>query len=174
MLLLGLPVLVGCEAETSAPIVSDDLLELQADDLILGMEHQMTQSGVRYADLYADTAFYFRDSTKYELRQLRLKVYTVNGNERATLTSDWGELEEGSEAMVARRNVVLILPESDGRLETTELHYDPVAEKFWSDSATVFTEAGNVIRGTGFDSDLAFQNVVVRGARTTGGGVIRF
>ena len=175
LVLAGLLVLAaGCEETTSTNVVSEDLIRLEADNLVLGMEHEMTQSGVRYAQLHADTAYYFQNEGKYELHQLSLVVYTTTGVERATMTSEWGELMEANESMIARRNVVLILPDRDGRLETSELHYDPVNERFWSDSATVFTEGTRVTRGTGFESDLSFQNVSVTGASIRGRSPLRF
>ena len=164
----------ACEPASTPPVVDPWLLELDADNMILGMDHEMTQGGVRNAHLYADTAYYYTDSTAYQLRGLRLVVYTVTGAERGTLTAERGVLDEESEAMVARGNVVLVLPQSNRRLETTELHYDPATEKIWSDSATVFTDGSATTRGSGFDSDLEFTNVQVRNATTSGGRVIRF
>lgn len=173
-MLLAALVLVGCEEAATTNVVPPELVGLDADNLVLGMEHEMTQGGVRYATLEADTAFYYQAEGKYDLHQVQLTVYTTTGVERATMTSEWGELVESTEAMIARRNVVLLLPDRDGRLETPELHYDPVNEKFWSDSATVFTEAGRVTRGTGFEADLNFTNVTVRNGSVRGRGVIRF
>ncbi|MEZ4414693.1 MAG: LPS export ABC transporter periplasmic protein LptC [Gemmatimonadota bacterium] len=164
----------ACEQATTTNVVPPELVNLQADNLVLGMEHEITQNGVRYATLHADTAYYFKDDGKYELLSVSLQVFTTTGVERATMTSEWGELTEATEAMVARRNVVLLLPDRDGRLETSELNYDPMNEKFWSDSATVFTEAGRVTRGTGFEADLNFTNIRVRGASIRGRGVVRF
>ncbi len=170
LVLLG----AGCTETTTTNVVSEDLIGLDADNLVLGMTHQMTNNGVRYAELQADTAYYFQNEGKYELHQLSLVVRTTAGVERATMTAEWGELMEANESMIARRNVVLVLPDRDGRLETSELFYDPVNERFWSDSATVFTEGSRVTRGTGFESDLNFQNVSVRGASIRGRSPLRF
>ena len=174
-LLFALTALVSaCQEQTAPPVVSAELQDLQADHMMLGMNHEMTQEGVRYASLRADTAFYYADSTKWELYQIDMTVYTTTGEERATMESDWGELDEETEAMVARGNVVLLLLDRDGRLESSELHYDPLRKRFWSDSATVFREGGTVTRGSGFESDLEFTNVRITNASARGGGIIRF
>ncbi len=172
--LAGALVLPACEQQTAPPVVSAELQELQADHMMLGMSHEMTQQGVRYANLVADTAYYYADSTTWELRQLGMTVYTAAGAERANLTAEWGELDEETEAMVARGGVVLLLLDRDGRLESSELHYDPLRKRFWSDSATVFRERGNVTRGSGFESDLEFSNVRITNASARGQGIIRF
>lgn len=158
----------ACEERSQPPVVSAALLGLDADHMTLGMDHEMTQEGVRYAHLEADTAFYFADSTAWELRQVDMTVFTTAGAERARMTSEWGTLDEETETMVARGNVVLILPDRDGRLETAELNYDPIRKRFWSDSATVWTEGGSTSRGEGFESDLEFQDLTIRGASIRG------
>jgi len=161
----------ACEERSQPPIVSDILLGLDADHMTLGMDHEMTQEGVRYAHLESDTAYYYADSTSWALRRVTMKVFTSTGAERATLTSDRGTLDEETETMVARGNVVLLLPDRDGRLESEELHYDPVGKRFWSDSATVWTEGGSVSRGQGFESDLEFQDLRIRGASIRSGRI---
>lgn len=161
----------ACSEEVARPVASATLLELKADHMTVGMDHEMTQDGVRYAHLRADTAFYFADSTEWALRQVDMTVFTTTGAEQATMTALRGVLDEETEAMVARGDVVLLLPDRDGRLESSELHYDPVRKRFWSDSATVWREGSQVSRGTGFESDLEFQNVTVRGARIRGGRI---
>ncbi|NJD19106.1 MAG: LPS export ABC transporter periplasmic protein LptC, partial [Gemmatimonadetes bacterium] len=90
-----------------------------------------------------------------------------------TVTADAGELDENTDRMVARGHVVLIVHADGRRLETAELSYDPDQDRIWSDSATVQTMAdGSVTRGSAFESDLDFKNVVIRNIR--GGGNIVF
>lgn len=174
MALMALVAGLACEGSSAPPVVEPWLLEMDADNMILGMDHEMTQAGVKNAHLYADTAYYYSDSTAYNLRGVRLVVYTIMGTERGTLTADSGVLDEETESMIARGNVVLVLPASNRQLETSELHYDPATEKIWSDSATVFRDGDATTSGSGFDSDLEFSNVSIRNATTRGGRVIRF
>jgi len=162
---------VACSDETAHPIASAQLLEMGADYMTIGMDYEMTQAGVRYAHLRADTAFYYADSTQWALRAVEMTVFTTTGAEQATLTSLRGVLDEETEAMIARGDVVMLLPDRDGRLESAELHYDPVRKRFWSDSATVWIEGSQTSRGTGFESDLEFTNVTVRGASVRGGRI---
>jgi LPS export ABC transporter protein LptC len=158
----------ACSDDSARPVASTTLIELDADHMTIGMDHEMTQDGVRYAHLRADTAFYYADSTEWSMRHVDMTIFTTTGAEQATLTSLTGVLDEETEAMIARGDVVMIIPDRDGRLESSELHYDPLRKRFWSDSATVWREGSQTSRGTGFESDLDFKNVTVRGASTRG------
>lgn len=160
--------MAACSDDSARPVASTTLISLDADHMTIGMNHEMTQDGVRYAHLRADTAFYYADSTEWSLRQVDMTVFTTTGAEQATLTALRGVLDEETEAMIARGNVVMLLPDRDGRLESSELHYDPIRKRFWSDSATVWREGSQTSRGTGFESDLDFTNVTVRGASSRG------
>lgn len=74
--------------------------------------------------------------------------------------------------MVARGDVVLRVHTDSSRIESAEIHYDPDAERIWSDSATVRTLAdGTVTRGSAFESDIEFENVVVRDPRGSAGRI---
>ena len=48
-------------------------------------------------------------------------------------------MNERTEEMVARGDVVLIVHSDGRRIESPELHYDPNRDRIWSDSTTVQT-----------------------------------
>jgi hypothetical protein len=68
--------------------------------------------------------------------------------------------------MSAFGDVVLLVHSDSSRLESQEIHYDPSRDLIWSDSATVRTmRDGTVTRGSSFESDMSFENIVVRDPR---------
>ena len=152
-------------------MVSPDLLEMDADGVIYGMSSVITVEGVREGMVRADTAYFYEDSANVELRQLSLTVYTEEGRERALVTAEQGWLNLDTNEMVARGNAVLTVRAENRIIESAELHYDPSADRIWSDSATVQRYQGTVSEGSSFESNLDFTNVLIRNMRTRGGAV---
>jgi LPS export ABC transporter protein LptC len=171
VLAAAMGLLGACGSEPQPAIVPEDLLEMDADQVLYGMYHVITEDGVQKARITADTAFIWQAQDSLELANVRLIVYTEVGRERAVVTSLNGFLNTRTQRMTARGDVVLLVRQSSQRLETSELYYDPPRNRIWSDSATVMTEGNTVTRGTGFEADTDFQNVRVENARVTGGRV---
>ena len=159
-----------------APVASADVQGIGADIVYYGMVSYLTASGVREGRVQADTAYWFSDSATVKLKGMRLVFYNSDGTERASVTADAGELDENTDRMVARGNVVLIVLSDGRRIETAELNYNPGEDRIWSDSMTVMNDGGVVSRGMGFNSDLQFRQTRVGpgSIRGTGGGGIRF
>ena len=167
-LVLGGLTLVACQEEPSRPVASEELREVEGN-VIFDVLHFMTSDGVREARVVADTAYTWRDSTSMALRQLELTVFNETGGERAVVTALRGLLDRGSNRMVARGDVVLLIRDGGRRVESAELHYDPDQDRIWSDSATVYYAGDRIVEGTGFVSDTEFQDVRVENGRTRGG-----
>lgn len=163
----------ACDAPTDTPVASVDILELQADLVQYGMVSFLTASGVREGRVEADTAYAYNDSAKVVIRGMRIAFYNDDGTERANITADGGELDENSDRMLARGNVVLIIHADGRKIESAELNYDPNRDRIWSDSATVQTmRNGQVTRGTAFESDMEFKNVRIANPRGAVGNII--
>ena len=170
-LLSGVLLLGGCGSQDDTPVVSPDLLEMDADGVMYGMRSMITVEGVREGMVIADTAYFYEDSANVELRQLSLTVYTEEGRERALVTAERGWLNLDTIEMVAQGNAVLTVRTDNRIIESAELHYDPNAARIWSDSATVQRFDGVVSEGASFESNLDFTNVLIRNMRTRGGAV---
>ena len=135
-------VLAACGGSTEAPTGSD-FRELPADMVTVGMRYYSTEGDRRTAELKADTAYEFQDSSgAYRLRGVDLVVFDeATGARNATLTSLRGTFDKRTEAMVAMGDVVLVTVDGK-RIETQELHYVPNQGMMWSDSLTVMVENG--------------------------------
>lgn len=159
---------------TTGPTTTD-YRSLPADQVMYGMEHNISNGGIRSAHLKADTALMFNDSSSIQLRVVDLDVFTEQGVVRAELTSQKGELDERTNRMIARGNVVLVVKGENGRtIYTEELHYDPEQKQIWSDVKIrqVFPD-GRENTATSFRSDDQFSNFTAQGV-TGSAGVIRF
>jgi LPS export ABC transporter protein LptC len=154
---------------------NENFTPLPADQVMYGMEHMVSNGGLRTAHLKADTAFMYNDSSSIQLRVVDLDVFDEQGGVRAELTSQSGQLDQNSNRMVARGNVVLVVKGPNARtVYTEELHYDPNQKQIWSDVPVrqVFPD-GKENTATSFRSDDQFKNFTARNV-TGSAGVIRF
>jgi LPS export ABC transporter protein LptC len=165
--------LVACEGPTEATGAVGDLANIDADNVMFGMVSYLTSKGVRQGRIDADTAYVYNDSSSVQLQGMHVVFYAEDGQERATVVAERGELDQISDRMIARGNVVLTIHGDGRKIESAELLYDPDRDMIWSDSATVQTLAdGRVTRGTAFESDLSFNNVTIANPRGAIGEIV--
>jgi LPS export ABC transporter protein LptC len=160
--------LAACNG-TTAP-VSEGYTSLPADNVMIDVQHAMTNGGIRRSLLKSDTTYMFNDSATVQLRGVHLEMYTETGTLRATLTSTAGELDQNTNRMVARGDVHLVVTGPNARqVWTEELHYDPSQGRLWSEVAfRTRTSDGQQIRGDAFTSDETFSNFRITNMRGTG------
>jgi LPS export ABC transporter protein LptC len=158
---------------TEPPRTSGSPMADSADQMMFGINTLLTNRGVLNAELQADTAFFFDENTRIELRVVKLTFYTRTGERNSVLTSREGTYNTRQSRMEARGTVVVV-SEDGRRLTTEQLRYDQVRNEISSDSAFVLTEPGRRLEGVGFTSDPNMNNVRVNrliegeGAVTTG------
>jgi LPS export ABC transporter protein LptC len=158
---------------TAPPKASGSPMADSADQMMFGINTLLTNRGVLNAELEADTAFFFDENTRIELRVVKLTFYTRTGERNSVLTSREGTYNTRQSRMEARGNVVVV-SEDGRRLTTEQLRYDQIRNEISSDSAFVLTEPGRRLQGVGFTSDPNMNNVRVNrliegeGAVTTG------
>jgi LPS export ABC transporter protein LptC len=162
--------LSACGGQPAGPNASAGFRKLPSDQVIVGFEQHITESGKNKAILRGDTAYVYEDSSFAKLRKVNLMLYDEQGQLSARLNSDSGEVNTFTRAMVARGRVVLITEQDSRRIETEELHFDPQAHRVWSTVKTVQRHQGGVLTGSGFEADDKFYNVRITDARSTGGG----
>ena len=156
----------ACDEALNTPVATAELQEMEADNIIFGMVNFMSSRGVREGRVEADTAYMFADSATAHLRQMLIVFYDADGRERATVTGTSGVWSWETNHMVARGQVVLMVHGDESKLESAEIHYDPDRDRIWSDSATVQTlEDGTVTSGSSFQSDMSFENILIRDPR---------
>lgn len=165
ILLLGaaVPLAGACDGLGGEP-VGEDVPPIQASQVMYALQHEITVDGVREAQVVADSAYFFDDSTSVHLFGVDLRVYSEDGQERAHVTSRTGSLDTRTQAMVSRGDAVVVTGNGARTIRTEELHYDPAADRVWSDVPFVMEESRRTTRGSGFSSDAEFRNVRVEDA----------
>jgi LPS export ABC transporter protein LptC len=131
-----------------------------ADQVMFKIKTVLTDRGLLRAELLADSAFFFNDNTRIELRGVHTTFYTNTGQRSSVLTSREGTYNTRAGETEARKNVVVV-GEDGRRLETEQLKYNQARDEISSDSAFVLTEPGRRATGVGFVSDPALKNVRV-------------
>ena len=128
---------------------------------MINMENVITVEGVREGEIYADTAYFWNDSTFYLLKNPVLVLFNEMGAQKARVVSKEGIMNMTTDELTARGNVVLTVQEGARRVESQELNYEPNGDRIWSDSLTTMFEEGVVLEGLGFASDLDFRIMTV-------------
>ncbi len=151
-----------------------------ADQVLEGMEHFITNDGVRRTRVIADTAYLYEATQLARLKKVKVTFYSVTGAETSTITADSGLYQTRDGSMNAWGGVVAKTP--DGRvLQSEELKYDARRQEISSGLPFIFDRPGEHMTGDAFHSDPDFKNIVaVRpkggqqggGKDSTGGGFL--
>lgn len=147
----------GCSGPQEPPAIAAQ--ELPADQIMTDVGHAVTNDGVRSALGLFDTVYLHQDSSIMRIRGVNLEMFNSIGSLTATLTSDAGELNQSTDAMVARENVRLVLEADSSVIETEELHFDPSTHRVWSTVHTTRRLGDCELRADGFTSDDQFQKI---------------
>ena len=161
----------ACNEKTAPPVVTKSALADSADQVMYGAHFNLTDKGLSRAELLSDTAFFFEDNTRIELRKVETTFYTASGARDAYLTSKRGSYNNRTGVMIARDDVIVITEEGR-KLTTPELIYNQASNEISSDSAFVLTEPGRRLEGVGFRSDPNMQNVQILKTRSGSTGVV--
>ena len=165
-LLLAVAAAAAACLDDASEAATTEFEEMDADEVLYGVSHNMTNNGVREALLTADSMFSWRDSSSTYLMGLTLQVFDERtGDEQATITADRGSLDMAGNKLRAIGNAVLDIPDQDRQIRTEELYVSPDADRIWSDVPVVMREAGCEIEGNRFHSDMAFREVKLWGTR---------
>ncbi|MGH7530067.1 MAG: LPS export ABC transporter periplasmic protein LptC [Gemmatimonadales bacterium] len=162
--------ILACDDGTR-PVATQSALD-SADQVLLGMTHYVTESGVQRARVRADTAYFFTPTQRAELRNVHVTFYDAQGVATSTLTAREGTHYWRTGDMEARGNVVVVRNKDGGTMRTAVMTYDQRRNEVSSDSAFVFDAPDRHIEGRGFTSDPEFKNITAQGPQGTAGEFI--
>jgi LPS export ABC transporter protein LptC len=159
----ALSALSACQEEVVRPSVTLEAADT-ADQVLYGMQHYVTDQGLRRSLVEADTAYVYQNTQMVEMRGVKVTFYGPSGEITSTVTGDSGTYLTRDGSMSARGNVVAVTP--DGRtLRSQELKYESRSQKISSDKPFVYDRADQHLEGNGFTSDPDFRNVVTKQPR---------
>src|SRR5258707_15657175 len=165
--LLALVLFVSCKNGT--PVTATQVVLDSADQVLLGMSHYVTQSGVLRARVRADTAYFFSNTQRAELRNVHVTFYDETGRPTSTLTSREATHHWRTGDMEARGNVIVIRDKDGATMKTEVMNYNQVRNEVSSDQSFVWDEPGRHVVGAGFTSDPEFKKITAKRPRGTGG-----
>lgn len=171
VLLAGL-LLAGCgDEERQVEVAGPDLMGMGADQVMVGLTHNMTREGVLQGELRADTAYVFSDNSTVHLRSVDVTFYDDRGQPDSRLTADSGQYNLQTGDMEAHGDVVVRDTAEEQRLETPRLVYEALRNDLSTDTTFVWRRGGEVVRGTGLLTDPSFSDVRIEqpsGTRPSG------
>jgi len=146
-------------------------IDPNADQVVFGSRTLVTDAGLRRAEVFSDTALFYEDNTRMDMRVVRAIFYNSSGSKDAVLTSRTGRYMTRDNVLEARGSVEI--RSIDGRvLKTEQIKFDPNVNQISSDSAFTLTEDGREASGIGFVSDPDMNNLrVLRASRAKARGV---
>ena len=160
----------ACRHGKEPTAVRGSALADSADQVMFGAHAILTDQGLMRADLYGDTAFFFDDNTRIEMRVVRTIFYTAQGAKNAVLTSKEGTYR--TQGSMEARDDVVVVSEDGRRLTTPQLRFDQVRNLISSDSAFQLTGQGQSVSGIGFESDPNMKNIKIRKTTKASTGAI--
>jgi len=166
-ILIGLLLLFGA-CKSGTPVTATQAVLDSADQVLIGMTHYVTDAGVLRARVRGDTAYFYSNTQRAELRNVHVTFYDQTGKPTSTLTSREGTHHWRTGDMEARGNVIVIRDRDGATMKTAVMNYNQVRNEVSSDKSFVWDEPGRHVVGDGFTSDPEFKNISAK--RTTGRG----
>lgn len=153
----------ACGEEEPEPELSGpDFSEIEADQVMVDVEHYMTREGVRNAHLVADTVYLMEEGSSAHLRHYTVDFYDDRGERTSVLTARDGVYDMQTGDMRASDSVVVVDPDGTRQLTTEELRYDAESRMLESDSSFVLVRGRDTLRGTGFVTNPGLDSLTTR------------
>jgi LPS export ABC transporter protein LptC len=165
-------VVFGFACKAGTPVTATQVVLDSADQVLLGMSHYITEEGVLRARVQADTAYFFSNAQRAELRNVHVTFYDITGRPTSTLTSVEGTHHWRTGDMEARGNVIVIRNRDGGTLKTELMDYTQANNQVSSDKAFTFDAPDQHLKGIGFTSDPEFKKITAKRVTGTGGQFI--
>ena len=168
----GLLLLFAVACKSGTPVTATQAVLDSADQVLVGMSHYVTEEGVLRARVRADTAYFYSNTQRAELRTVHVTFYDATGRSTSTLTSKEGTNHWRTGDMEARGNVVLVRDNDGATMRTEAMTYNQVKNEVASDVAFTFDSPTQHLKGIGFTADPEFRNIKTKNLTGTGGQLV--
>jgi LPS export ABC transporter protein LptC len=151
----------ACTRQGSAPPVKAHLsLADSAEQVLFNIHTLLTDHGVQRGELFADSAYVFDETTRFELRAVRATFNTATGVKDGDLRADRGRYNIRQQVLDGQGNVVITTTEGK-RLTSPRLRYNQALNEVSSDTSFTMVEPGRTLSGMGFRADPQLNHVTV-------------
>jgi LPS export ABC transporter protein LptC len=162
---------VAACTDTSLPAAGGASVADSADQVMVGMKTFLHEGGLRRALVLADSAYFFDNHTRLELRGVSAEFYTSTGATDGHMNAMRATVHTQSQAMEAFGNVVLVSVDGS-RLTSPQLRYDPSQDLIRGDSAFTLVQPDRNVSGIGFTTTPSMTSIKIdRTIRGTAGSV---
>jgi LPS export ABC transporter protein LptC len=159
---LALIFAAACNPKGSAPpMLTEASLADSAEQVMLNVRALLTDRGVQRGELFADSAYVFDNSTRFELRKVRTTFNTATGAKDGVMSADRGRYNT-SQQILEGYGHAKVVTNSGRSLSSPHLRYNQAINEVSSDSAFTGVQAdGSVISGVGFRADPQLNHVTI-------------
>ena len=161
--------IIAGACKSGTPVTATQAVLDSADQVLIGMTHYVTDAGVLRARVRGDTAYFYSNTQRAELRNVHVTFYDQAGNPTSTLTSREATHHWRTGDMEARGSVIVIRDKDGATMKTEVMNYNQVRNEVSSDKSFVWDEPGRHVVGAGFTSDPEFKKITAKRPRGTGG-----
>jgi LPS export ABC transporter protein LptC len=159
---VGTAALGACKSPPVPAVAATATLPDSAEQVMFKLRHLVTNAGVRRAQLVGDTAYFYDDGNRVELRVVRIVFFGATGDSSSVLSGRTGRYDVRQKRVEGRGNVVVTSVDGK-RLSSPHLVYDQFTNQITSDTNFTFTEPGRTLTGVGLRTDPQLRNVQVLG-----------
>ncbi len=149
---LAAPAVLSCSSDPA--IGTEDSLQEPAvpQQILVGVHLRETSVRGLLWVLEADHGVSYGPQDPIHLETLTVRFYDGGPMVKSTLTSRRGVVDEKSRTITALDSVVVVTPDGE-RLETEQLHWDPVNEQVTNDTFFRLTRGGDLLTGVGIRAE---------------------
>lgn len=152
----------ACGEEPIGEPAGPDFDRFEADQVMIGVEHYLTEDGVRRAHLRADTVFFLDDGSTALLRDFTVDFFGAQGARTSVLTAERGRYDLQSGDMRAEDDVEVVDADEARRLRTQRLTYVSSTDLLESDVDFTLVRGRDTLTGTGFVTNPGLDSLVTR------------
>jgi LPS export ABC transporter protein LptC len=122
------------------------------------VETLYTDSSTLRIKLTAPKEYEFQNGDREFPKGEKVEFYDENGKPSSVLTSNYGKFDKEKNVYVVRDNVVIKNLVENKKLSTSELNWNPVTEKVYTDKFVVIETPEEILKGDGLTANQEMSN----------------
>lgn len=132
------------------------------DQVIHGFTVTELKSGIKEWELISEKADIYQKKNTTELFEPRMKFYNNEGEVTSTMTADEGTVNNKTNDVSMRGNVIVFSEEKKTTLTTDSLRWDSKKEKVLSDDFVRQEDEKMIVTGYGLEVDSSLGKIIIK------------